>query len=388
MRHLRTTFAAAALAAAALLIAACVPPPTGGGGTTTTHAPTTTSTTTTTVVAPTPPPYEPLPNPPAVGTLKFFNAAGQQVTSGNINDAPFATYIQSSAPGRTEDIKATLYGYLPKSGVPYDAWTGQQLTASPNYPNASAPGALGTSTLPLVTVTAGDYTLSQLAASFPNTATDAYQGLYQLRVKTSGPGVGIDVVYSRADIKITGTTWTLVYPVVPTTTTTTAAPTTTTAAPTTTTAAPTTTTAAPTTTTAAPTTPTTTVPSGNDLVTLTLRGALNYSNSGTGSGGVDVQQDRWGVLAAVGTLDLPSTVSGTAVVTFDIHRAWILPLWFGHVDVSDPAAGINVKTPVLGAVSPGLTTDSAAATSHWVVQGKWPNLFRPYVLRWSVLDAG
>src|SRR6478735_5069479 len=123
------------------------------------------------------PPFEPLPNPPAVGTLKFFNAAGTQITSGSVNDAPFAAYIQSSVAGRSGDTKATLYGYLPKSGVPYDAWSGLQLTASPSYPIASAPGPLGSSALPLVSVTSGDSTLSSLAGTFPNTATDAYQGL-------------------------------------------------------------------------------------------------------------------------------------------------------------------------------------------------------------------
>ncbi len=136
MRPLRTTLAVTALALAAVAVAACAPTPSGGGHAATTVAPTTTA------VAPTPPPYEPLPNPPAIGRLKFFNAAGVQITGGNISDAPFAAYVQSSVAGRAGDTKATLYGYLPKSGVPYDGWSGELLTASPNYPNASAPSAL------------------------------------------------------------------------------------------------------------------------------------------------------------------------------------------------------------------------------------------------------
>ena len=162
--------------------------------------------------APATPPYEPLPNPPVVGSLKFFNAAGTEIFGGKVDDAPFASYVQSSTPGRSGDNKATLFGYLPKNGVSYDAWSGQALTASPRYPNASAPGALATSTLPVVTVSEFDYKLTDLVAAFPNSATDAYQGLYQLRVKTSGPGIGLNTSYSVADIKVSGSTWSVVYP--------------------------------------------------------------------------------------------------------------------------------------------------------------------------------
>jgi hypothetical protein len=207
MKYLRTTVAAALLAAVALGAVACVQPDPGGGGSTTTTTTSTTTTTTTTV----PDPFG-IPNPPAIGTLKFFNAAGEQITGGNINDAPFATYVQSSAPGREGDTKATLFGYLPKNGIPFNGWSGTPLTASPNYPNGGAPEALASSPLPLVTVTSGDYTLAQLVESLPNTATDSYQGLYQLRVKTSGPGQPPGAEFARADIKIVGNTWTVVYP--------------------------------------------------------------------------------------------------------------------------------------------------------------------------------
>src|SRR5580692_7555760 len=66
------------------------------------------------------PPYEPDPN--SIGGLIFFNSAGQQITTGSISDAPFATYVQATTPGRASDDKATLYGYLPKNGQPIGAW--------------------------------------------------------------------------------------------------------------------------------------------------------------------------------------------------------------------------------------------------------------------------
>ncbi len=85
------------------------------------------------------PPWEP--DPSSIGGLTFYDAAGNQITGGNINDAPFATYVQAGAAGRAGDTKATLFGYLPKNGVAIGAWTGEALSGSPTYPNASAPGA-------------------------------------------------------------------------------------------------------------------------------------------------------------------------------------------------------------------------------------------------------
>jgi hypothetical protein len=159
------------------------------------------------------PPYEP--DPGSIGALTLYNASGSVVTGGNINDAPFAAYVQAGTPGRVGDTKATLFGYLPKSGVPTGAFSGEQLTASTTYPNASAPAALKASPLPLVSLTSADETVATLISDFPNTATDAYQGLYQLRLKTSGVGQAAGVAYDSADIQVTGSTWTLVYSAAP-----------------------------------------------------------------------------------------------------------------------------------------------------------------------------
>ena len=158
------------------------------------------------------PPWES--DPSSIGGLTFFNAAGDQITGGNINDAPFAAYVEAGAAGRAGDTKATLFGYLPKNGVAIGAWTGEALTGSPSYPNASAPGSLGSTALPLVTLSGGDETIAALAGDLPNTATDAYQGLYQLRLKTSGSGQAAGSTYDSADILISGNTWSVVYPAI------------------------------------------------------------------------------------------------------------------------------------------------------------------------------
>jgi hypothetical protein len=165
------------------------------------------------------PPWEP--DPSSIGGLTFYDAAGNQITGGNITDAPFAAYVLAGTAGRAGDNKATLFGYLPKNGVAIGAWTGEAVSGSASYPNAAAPAPLNTSALPLVSLTAGDETIAILAGDLPNTATDAYQGLYQLRLKTSGPGQPAGTTYDSADILITGSTWSVVYPAIVATPTTT-----------------------------------------------------------------------------------------------------------------------------------------------------------------------
>jgi hypothetical protein len=159
------------------------------------------------------PPWEPDAN--SVGSLLFFNSAGQQITGGSLTDSPLAAYVEGTGVPRSGDNKATLYGFLPIAGTAPGTWSGETLSASTAFPNASAPGALATATTPLVTGASGDTTLAQLASDFPNldTSSDGYAGLYQLRLKTSKAGVaGLSTTYDSADISISGSTWSVVYP--------------------------------------------------------------------------------------------------------------------------------------------------------------------------------
>jgi hypothetical protein len=230
------------------------------------------------------PPYEP--DPHAVGTLAFFNAEGQQIFSGNINDKPFATWVQASHEGRQGDNKATLFGYLPKSGQDPAAFSGEALTSSQTYPNNTAPGALGTSSLPIVKVSSSDTSLADLASDFPNTATDEYKGLYQLRIKTSGPGQAAGDTYDATSIKIEGTTWTQVYPAPTppdssTTTSSTGAPSSSTSTSTTVHPSSTTSSTTPTSTTALASTTTTTAASGATTTTTAANGLVVKNANGT-----------------------------------------------------------------------------------------------------------
>ena len=158
------------------------------------------------------PPWEP--DPGSVGALTFFNAAGQQITGGNLTDSPIAAYVEGTATVRSGDTVATLYGYLPKNGQAPAAWSGDQLGGSTTFPNASAPAPLNTATLPVETGAPGDETISTLEADYPNTDTsnDGYAGLYQLRLYTNAAHKTQTTTYDSADILISGSTWSVVYP--------------------------------------------------------------------------------------------------------------------------------------------------------------------------------
>jgi hypothetical protein len=160
------------------------------------------------------PPWEPVANPPEAGSLTFYNAAGQQITGGSTTAQPFAAYVQGSTALHAGDTKATVLGYTPVDGQAPGAWSGEAISASTTYPNSSAPGTLGTSALPLVTGGSGDESIAQYVSDFPNsdTSSDGYAGLYVLRVKTSGTSAGVSTSYDSADIQVTGSTWSVVYP--------------------------------------------------------------------------------------------------------------------------------------------------------------------------------
>jgi hypothetical protein len=171
------------------------------------------------------PPWEP--DPGSVGALVFYNAAGQQITGGNLTDSPIAAYVEGTTTLRSGDTTATLYGYLPVSGEPTSEWSGLQLGGSPTFPNAGAPTPLNTATLPVETGASGNDTISNLETVYPNNGTGSYAGTYELRLYTGASGKSQTTAYDSADISITGSTWSVEYPAptLTSTTTTVTAPT-------------------------------------------------------------------------------------------------------------------------------------------------------------------
>ena len=157
------------------------------------------------------PPWEP--DHQSKGGLLFYNSKGHKITSGKLTAAPFAAYVRGAAALRKGDTTATLFAYLPKKGQVPGQFTGEQLTTSDKYPNSKAPTAFRKSTLPLVSLTKNDETLSDLTKDFPNPAKsgNTYSGLYELRLITSKAGASPTTTYDSADIAVTGSTWKLVY---------------------------------------------------------------------------------------------------------------------------------------------------------------------------------
>jgi hypothetical protein len=163
-----------------------------------------------------PPATTPAVAPNEVGGLTFYNSSGAVITGGNISDNPIAAYIQGNTALQTAPTLADLDGYTPtQNGVPVTSpgnWNGFSFGSS-NLPSA-APGALGSSSLPVYT--GQSYSLSQLTTAFPNTdtsTTDGYAGLYVLRLRTFQSGHGTTATYDSADISVNSSngTWSLVY---------------------------------------------------------------------------------------------------------------------------------------------------------------------------------
>ena len=169
--------------------------------------------------------------PNEVGGLTFYNSSGQVITGGNVSNNPIAAYIQGNTALQPHPTLVDLNGFDPtQSGVPVTApgnWEEEPLGSS-NFPS-SAPGALGTSTLPVYT--GQSYSLSQLTVALPNTdtsATDGYAGIYVLRLQSfQHNDGGTTSTYDSADISVNASTgaWSLVYSPQATTATTLAPPT-------------------------------------------------------------------------------------------------------------------------------------------------------------------
>lgn len=174
----------------------------------------------TTSAAAVPPPYDP--DPDAYGTIAFYDAAGNQITSGDARRSDWYKYaVASTLPPTTDPRKrAQLFGYLPVAGVEPGNWSGQGISTNTPYPNPSAPAAIAGQNNPTVTANGTgvpDYSLMDLANNYPQLTTGPLANTYQLRMKTRD-----ELGYASASVVIdkAAGTWTQIYPVPVTATTT------------------------------------------------------------------------------------------------------------------------------------------------------------------------
>jgi hypothetical protein len=162
------------------------------------------------------PPWEASISPAPNGAITFYNAKGQVVTGGSINDNGLGAYaVASTADGRAGDTKAELFVYTPVPGENPGLWSGEQISASTNWPNGSAPAPIGSTGNPVETNPGDDTTLADYISSFPNnSSTTGYVNLYDIRLKVSGPGIGVEATYWDTVISVdTGNnTWSLDFP--------------------------------------------------------------------------------------------------------------------------------------------------------------------------------
>ena len=172
-----------------------------------------------TAFATSPAPWQVSPPSQEVGTLTFYNSSGQEITGGNLTDNPIAAYIQGSAALQTGATKAVVNAVTPVFATPPvpGSWTGENVSGPPtSFPNSGAPSALAASSLPLATLSTSGESLSTYISDFPNgdtSTTDGYGNVYELRLFTSNSG-GTSSNYDAADIQVSGSTWSVVYPTV------------------------------------------------------------------------------------------------------------------------------------------------------------------------------
>jgi hypothetical protein len=161
------------------------------------------------------PTYEP--DPGAVGTVTFYNAAGVAITSGSTTDQPLAAYYKASGPkvGSFAFNKGSMVLYTPQDGVATGSWTtGEQTTNNQDYTTLQATYPTGL-TDPAGNVVikgaATDQSLASHITNFPS-ASALNPGVYQIRIYTSASAI----TYYTADVKVTGSSWSMVYPTVAT----------------------------------------------------------------------------------------------------------------------------------------------------------------------------
>lgn len=150
------------------------------------------------------PSWEPDPN--AVAGIVFFDGSGQQVTSGSTSGS-MAAYAVATNTIHQGDNAAVLYAALPNTSEPTADWSREALSGASAYPVSGAPSGIGSG--PAVTGTAQDESLATFASHFPSSS-----GIYQIRMTTeNSAGSGVQSTsYAAADVLISGSNWTEIYP--------------------------------------------------------------------------------------------------------------------------------------------------------------------------------
>ena len=141
----------------------------------------------------------------AAGGLGLCDRAGKALTHGSTATAPFVFRAVSTvaAPARyaVAGRTATLFAFQPREGVDPGYWSGGELSSASQYTNPAHP---------MVQLTRGDLPLSSFLSIYPA----RWDGIVQLRMYLGAPDQPpYTRPYAATDLRIDGTTWTVVHPV-------------------------------------------------------------------------------------------------------------------------------------------------------------------------------
>ena len=150
----------------------------------------------------------------ANGSIVFHNAAGAVITSGSNLEHLF-DYAEATTDGRPKTTRGTAYLAFPDhSKMDSQDWNQQQVTASTIYPDAAYPAPLNTSTHTVAKATSDGANLKGLLATTTLDTTPGYDGIVQVRLFDSGPGVSQQQVFWASDVSFDAAagTWQQVFP--------------------------------------------------------------------------------------------------------------------------------------------------------------------------------
>ena len=153
-----------------------------------------------------PPPWEPDPN--TLGSVLFYDAAGNQLTGGT-NVSHIADYLAASTAvpaGAAGATKANLVFANPTPATPTGSWPAGAGSSNTNFPNTTAPAPIAGPgfTNPVVTLGALDGNLGTFVSGHVVNTVAGYVDQYQVRVFATGPGgITTSPQYWETDIQLT-----------------------------------------------------------------------------------------------------------------------------------------------------------------------------------------
>lgn len=128
--------------------------------------------------------------------LTLYAANGTTPVTSGSTTTPIAVSAAAAGAVRAGDTHATLFAHLAQSDTAPGAWPGVQVTGTDLF-NGSPRVAF-----------ADGYTLAEVAEALPNDETAAsFDGVYELRLRTSSAASGVGTAYAATWVKVTGTTW-------------------------------------------------------------------------------------------------------------------------------------------------------------------------------------